>query len=259
MGMGRKDKKRKSQILFENDQEKPAQLARPKNTIEREIEEQNKIKNIKFAKKRKTKRELIEDNQKEHLLIKKLTNKLGAKKRKTTDDLFDLLGFDLNFDGGEKPENSLKKEVEVEKEKKSDSEEQDFEGSDFDEEELAAFGDENFDGQDSDENMEHESIDEGIDEDSSEGNETPKTDEKLADGKSESNKTVSRIPEFTSNLDTVNEKLPASGRYIPPALRGEQNALERSIRGHLNKLAASNLHSISNEFGAIFRTNAKRL
>ena len=79
--MGRKDKKRKSQILFENDQEKTAQLARPKNTIEREIEEQNKIKNIKFAKKRKTKRELIEDNQKEDLLIKKLTNKLGAKKR----------------------------------------------------------------------------------------------------------------------------------------------------------------------------------
>ena len=76
--MGRKDKKRKSQILFENDQEKPAQLARPKNTIEREIEEQNKIKNIKFAKKRKTKRELIEENQKEDLLIKKLTNKLGA-------------------------------------------------------------------------------------------------------------------------------------------------------------------------------------
>ena len=141
----------------------------------------------------------------------------------------------------------------------SDAGEQEFEGSDFDEEELAAFGDENFDEQDSDENMQDESMDEGIDEDSSEGNESPKTDEKLSDGKSESNKTVSRIPEFTSNLDTVNEKLPASGRYIPPALRGEQNALERSIRGHLNKLAASNLHSISNEFGAIFRTNARKV
>ena len=76
--MGRKDKKRKSQILTEDE---PVQPARPKNTIEREIEEQRKVKNIKFAKKRKTKRELEEDNKKEDALINKLTRKLGAKKR----------------------------------------------------------------------------------------------------------------------------------------------------------------------------------
>ena len=50
-----------------------------------------------------------------------------------------------------------------------------------------------------------------------------------------------------------------SGKYIPPALRGEANALDRRVRGHLNKLSSSNLYAIAHEFTTIYQTNARKL
>ena len=161
------------------------------------------------------------------------------------------MGFDLSFEtlkSEETTTTTTKKEIDQKPLENPEPEEDDFSGSEFDEDELAAF----------DEGIDDNS---DIDEDSHTENEVSESEEKTEDdiSKSEAEKTVSRVPEFTSNLDTVNATPPPTGRYIPPALRGEQNALERSIRGHLNKLAASNLHSISNEFGAIFRTNARKV
>jgi len=51
---------------------------------------------------------------------------------------------------------------------------------------------------------------------------------------------------------------PEVKKYVPPALRAQNNALERLVRGHLNKLSSSNLYAIVQEFQSVFRNNARR-
>lgn len=69
----------------------------------------------------------------------------------------------------------------------------------------------------------------------------------------ESDEETDVIPE-TSPVKTI-----PTGKYIPPALRAETNALDRMVRGHLNKLSSSNIYAISHEFVSIYRTNARKL
>ena len=49
-----------------------------------------------------------------------------------------------------------------------------------------------------------------------------------------------------------------AGKYVPPALRNKDNALERSVRGFLNRLSGANLYSIANEFVQLYRANSRR-
>ena len=48
------------------------------------------------------------------------------------------------------------------------------------------------------------------------------------------------------------------GKYVPPAMRGQNNALERSVRGFLNRLSGANLYAISQEFVKIYRANSRK-
>ena len=49
-----------------------------------------------------------------------------------------------------------------------------------------------------------------------------------------------------------------AGKYIPPAMRKQVNALERSVRGFLNRLSGSNLYSISQEFIKLYSSHPRK-
>ena len=66
---------------------------------------------------------------------------------------------------------------------------------------------------------------------------------------------IAALPKSELPSDTVSG---VGSKYIPPAMRGQTNALERSVRGYLNRLSASNLYSISQEFIKIYRNNPRK-
>ena len=66
---------------------------------------------------------------------------------------------------------------------------------------------------------------------------------------------IAALPKSELPSDTVSG---GGSKYIPPAMRGQTNALERSVRGYLNRLSASNLYSISQEFIKIYRNNPRK-
>ena len=66
---------------------------------------------------------------------------------------------------------------------------------------------------------------------------------------------IAALPKSELPSDTVSG---GASKYVPPAMRGQTNALERSVRGYLNRLSASNLYSISQEFIKIYRNNPRK-
>jgi len=66
---------------------------------------------------------------------------------------------------------------------------------------------------------------------------------------------IAALPKSELPSDNVSG---SASKYVPPAMRGQTNALERSVRGYLNRLSASNLYSISQEFIKIYRNNPRK-
>ena len=66
---------------------------------------------------------------------------------------------------------------------------------------------------------------------------------------------IAALPKSELPSDAVSG---GASKYVPPAMRGQTNALERSVRGYLNRLSASNLYSISQEFIKIYRNNPRK-
>ena len=66
---------------------------------------------------------------------------------------------------------------------------------------------------------------------------------------------IASLPKSELPSDNVSG---GASKYVPPAMRGQTNALERSVRGYLNRLSASNLYSISQEFIKIYRNNPRK-
>lgn len=148
---------------------------------------------------------------------------------------------------------------------------------DFTAEELAAF--EQHHEEDSDEGDLSDDDEEGDDEEIEDneddeevyselkglGDEPSDSDEETDDENTEISEAIfgdedSDVSESENLPQQKNDPAPKQEvkKYVPPALRAQNNALERLVRGHLNKLSSSNLYAIVQEFQSVFRNNARR-
>ena len=259
------------QVVEEKDEEKLKE--------ERRLSKEKKVEK---QRKKQRKKQLVLENKKEEMEIKKLEKNLNIKKRKDgtktkglslfdDDGLNDLLNFcddrpDLDelMRDDNQPGVQEESEDDSNQEMSDNSDQEEVEEELEDQEDMEDEAEEEIDDvKDAGDDSEQENDDQ---DDFSSNNEDsePEQEENSEETTSQTWEDIyGRTRDAKGNVVDAKEDAPQQ-KYVPPALRAQAGSdrekrlrLERQVKGQLNRLAESNLHMISRQLEDYYGQNSR--